>query len=151
MDIHENYFGFDILKQLINNAKWIIVRSHEHSALQINHGIIDFALLPFIDAPARHSCGIIGGTQQPPRRTMLVAVGRFEVLHDLPLIPNVISSGDDVNAKLEEILGQRRSDAESGSGVFSVGNDEINGVLAHQPRQTIFDDCPSWPSENVTD
>jgi hypothetical protein len=63
----------------------------------------------------------------------------------------VIAGGDDVNAQLEQLFRERRSDAKSGSGIFPVGDDQINGVVAHEFWQAILDDRPSRPPEDVAD
>ena len=44
----------------------------------------------------------------------------------------MIAGGDDIDAQFEQFFGERRSDAETGSGIFSVGDDQIDGVLFHQ-------------------
>ena len=60
---------------------------------------------------------------------MRIAVGHLKILDDLAFVPDVISGGHHVDAEIEKLFGQGGSDSESGSGIFTVGDDEIDGVL----------------------
>jgi hypothetical protein len=81
---------------------------------------------------------------------MRIPVGGVEVVNDLALIPDMVAGRKNVNAYLEQVLGQRRGDAEAGGCVLSVGEHEINGVLFYENRQAILDDSSSRSAKNVT-
>ena len=53
--------------------------------------------------------------------------------------------------ELEQLFCQRRSDAETRSRVLPIGDDEIDGVVADNAGQAVFDDGASGPPENVAD
>jgi hypothetical protein len=99
----------------------------------------------------RQVWGEVGGPQQAARRTVGVTVCHFEEVNDLPLIPDVVPGSDDVDAEIEEFLGQGRSNAETRGGVFSIRDDEVNGVIVDQRWQFFFDNGTARPSEDVAD
>ena len=63
----------------------------------------------------------------------------------------MVAGGENVNTQFEEFLGERRGDAETGGGVLSVGQHEVDGVLLHQSGKALFDDGSSRSAENVAD
>ena len=63
----------------------------------------------------------------------------------------MIAGGDDVNIQFEEFFGERGSDAEAGGGIFAVGDDKIDELIADDAGQTVFDDGASGASEDVAD
>ena len=117
-------------QQLVRDAKGIVIRGHEHASLEIDHGIRNFALASLVHAGSRHVRPDNLPDATPAARAVPVAVDHLEVVDDLALVPDVVSGGDDVDAELEEFLGQRRSDAEAGRRVFAVRDDEIDAALA---------------------
>ena len=82
---------------------------------------------------------------------MRVAVRHLEVVDDFAFVPDVISGGHDIDAQIEKLFRQRRSDSESSRGIFAVGDDQIQGVLLAQFGEAIFYDRPPRASKNVTD
>jgi hypothetical protein len=63
----------------------------------------------------------------------------------------VIAGGHHVDAQVEKLFRERRGDSEASRGIFTVGDDQINGVLAAQFRQAIFYDGAPGAPKNVTD
>ena len=41
--VDEDDFGFDFFQEVIGRTKWIFVRRHEHTSLQIDDGVWNFA------------------------------------------------------------------------------------------------------------
>jgi hypothetical protein len=80
-----------------------------------------------------------------------VAVRHVEVFDDFAFVPDVISSGHHVDTQIEKLFSQRRCDSEASRGIFTVGDDQIHGVLLAQFRQAISYDRPPRAPKNVTD
>jgi len=105
----------------------------------------------FIHAPAGHIRGVVCGTQHAALRAVTVAFDHLKVIENFALIPDMVAGGDDIDIQLEQFLGQRWSNSETGGRVLSVGDDEIDGVVANDAGKPIVDDGSSRPSENVAD
>src|SRR5579862_1790513 len=97
VEIHENYFGVDLLQKLVGGAKGIVVRGHEDAALQVDHGVGNVSFLALIQTPAGHIGRIICGAQDPPLWTIAVAIDHLKIVENFSFVPNVIAGGDDVN------------------------------------------------------
>src|SRR5262249_17190634 len=82
---------------------------------------------------------------------MGVAIYRGEIIDDFALVPDVVAGGEDVDAEIEQIFCQRRSNSETGGGVLSVGEDKVNAVLANDSLQLVTDDGPAGPPEDIAD
>ena len=80
---------------------------------------------------------------------MRIAIRHLEVFDDLALIPNVIAGSEHFNAEVKKLLSKLWSNAEAGSSVFAVGNDQVNVVLLHQLGQAFAHDSAAGASENV--
>jgi hypothetical protein len=138
VEIHKDYFCFNLLQQLVGGAEWIVVRRHEHATLQVDHGVRDLSLLTLIEAPAGHIRGIVGGAQDAARGAMAVAFDHLKVIDDFAsLVPYMITGGDDIDIQFEELFGERGSDSETGSGVLAVGDDQVNELVAHDAGKTV--------------
>src|SRR5262249_5404555 len=150
MDVDKNDFGFDALDQLIGDTKRVVVRGHENPALQVDNRVGNISFTALVQAPSGHARRIVRGTQYPARRTMGIPVSGGEIVDDLPLIPDMVSGGQNVDAHLEQFLGEGRSDSEASGSVLTIGKHKIDGVLFHQRRKALFDNRPSRPAEDVT-
>ena len=82
---------------------------------------------------------------------MRIAVRHLEVLDDFAFVPDVIAGGHDVDAEIEKLFGQGRSDSEASGGIFAIGDDQVWSVLLTQFGEAIFYDRASWAAKNVTD
>src|SRR5215467_9868220 len=151
MHIDHNDLGLNFLENLVGHAKRVVIRRHKHAPLQIDHGIGHLALEPLIHARAWHIRRVIRGPQHATSRTVAVPFHHLEVIDDLALIPDVVSRRDHVDVELEKLLRQRGSDPETGGGVLSVRNDQIDAALAHDPRQPFLDDGSPRPPKDVAD
>jgi hypothetical protein len=63
----------------------------------------------------------------------------------------MIPGGHHVDAEIEEFLGEWRRNAEAGSSVFAIGNDQVDGKLLHDSRKAFFDDGSPGAAEDVSD
>src|ERR1700683_4297081 len=116
----------------------------------MDHGIGNFALPALIEAPAGHIGGIVGRSQHAARGAVSIAFHHLKIIDDLALVPDVVAGSDYIDIQLEEFFGERGRYAEAGGGVFAVGDDEIDEVIAHDSRQAIFHNDSSGPSKDVT-
>ena len=67
------------------------------------------------------------------------------------MIPTVIAAGEDVDAVVEKFIGEARGDAETGGGIFAVGDDQIDFLLGDDVGEAVADDLASRGADNVTD
>src|SRR4051795_3292324 len=102
MQVDKNYFGFDLFQQLVGDAKRIVIGRHEDASLKIDHRVRDSILLAFVHTPARKVRSVIRWPQQAACGTVGIAVSGLKVFDDLALIPNMIASGDDIDAEIEQ-------------------------------------------------
>src|SRR5208282_441741 len=151
MEIDQDNFGVNAFQKLVGNAKRIVVRSHKDSALQVDHSIRSFSLLSLVEAPAGHVGWIVGRAQNPACRSVAVAFDHLKVVDDFALVPDVVAGGDDVDIQLKQFFGERRRNAETGGRILAVGNDQVDGLIADNAGQPVFDDGAARTSENVAD
>src|SRR6266850_6200924 len=151
MKVDEDNFGFDLLQKLVDEPERIVAGAHEYASLEIDNRVTGAILLSLVHSPSRHTSRKICRTQQSPRGTVRIAVRHLEVFDDFALVPDMVSSRHDVDAKIEKFVRKRWCDAESGSGILAVGDNQIDRVLLYQPWQAVLDDGPPRAAKNVTD
>ena len=61
----------------------------------------------------------------------------------------MVAAGDDFDAAGEQILGDPRRDAEAGSGVFAVGDAEIDLALREDVREPVVNDLAAGRAHDV--
>ena len=124
VDIHQPELGPRPLAQhLVGRLEGRIDGRHEELALHIADQ--DLALLPQVvtePAAARRPGGIIVRAED---RSMVLEAG-----HHLALVPDVVAGGEHVDPQAEQVVRDLRRQAESASGVLTVGDHEIDGELA---------------------
>jgi hypothetical protein len=81
---------------------------------------------------------------------MPVTLNHLKVVNDLTLVPDVVAGRDHVDVQVKKIFGQRWSDPKTRGGILPIGDDEIDRVIANNARQSVLDDIPPRPTENVT-
>src|SRR4030095_15475582 len=119
-------------------------RRHEDAAHRVDDRHRDAGLRPReVDASPRSAGGKIRRPNQP---RVLV-----EIRKDFLPVPDVIAAGHHIDAVLEEVIGDVRRDAEPGSRVLHVRDDEIDPMMCHQRTQPATDELPSWLSNDVAD
>src|SRR6266404_581166 len=104
--IENDYLGGEFVQNFVGLAEGVVVAGHEDAALQVDDG--EGCAAPrfaFEDAPAGRAGGIVGGTQDALGVLLEVVGAELEVLDDLALVPNVVAGGEDVDAELEELVG----------------------------------------------
>ena len=74
----------------------------------------------------------------------------FEQFHDFFLVPEVVAGRDDIHAGGKDFLGGPGRDAGAASGIFSVRNDEIEGVLFAEFWHEFLDGAPAGLPDDVT-
>src|SRR5208283_5438479 len=116
-------FSGDLLQQFVGYAEGIVIAGHENASLQIDDAIIHAAARArLVPAEAGRAHGIVGRPQQASRQRTFVAVGRIHVLDDLALVPDVVAGGDDIDAELEQLFGNLRSDPEAAGGILTISD-----------------------------
>ena len=76
----------------------------------------------------------------------------LQVVDDLALVPDVIAGGEDVDAEVEKLVDDLRSDAEAAGGVFAVGDNQVDAVLLLTSRADArWTMVRPGPSEDVAD
>ena len=76
---------------------------------------------------------------------------RRKIVNDFPPLPNVISAGEDIGARGEQILGDARRDAEAGRGIFTIDDAQINFALREDVREPVVNDLAAGRANDVTD
>src|SRR5690606_7911696 len=74
-----------------------------------------------------------------------------DLVFPTPLVPDVIAKGDRVHPALEDGPGQGSRDARAGGGIFAVGHDEVDRVLAPEPGHPVEHDVAPGPADDVPD
>ncbi len=145
MHVHEHegdIFG-NFRELAISFAERIINRSHEHAALQIEHGIFHAILRRAeVEPAARIAVGKICGTQQP--RLM------GHKLQNLFFVPAVIAAAKDGDIRSQQLFGDPRGDAKSRRRVLAIGDDQVDLFLRDNVSQPIVNDLPSRRADNVS-
>src|ERR1039458_4260753 len=114
VEVHQDYFGRDLLEQLVGIAKWVVVAGHKHTALKVDDAIGDAAArAALVPAEARGTHWIVCRPQDAARQGRLISVGGVQVLDDLALVPDVVAGGDDVDAELEQRSEEHTSELQS--------------------------------------
>ncbi len=73
------------------------------------------------------------------------------VLKDLLAIPAMVAARDDLDAQVEKLFGDFRSDAKAGSGVFAIGNHQINLAVLDQVDKAFLNNLTPGKADNVAD
>src|SRR5208283_4130904 len=98
-------FSGDLLQQFVGYAEGIVIAGHENASLQIDDAIIHAAARArLVPAEAGRAHGIVGRPQQASRQRTLVA------------------GGDDIDAELEQLFGNLRSDPEAAGGILTISD-----------------------------
>jgi hypothetical protein len=63
----------------------------------------------------------------------------------------VVAGGDDVRAKVKELLGERGRDAETAGGVFAIDDEEVDGVGFENVGEVFTNDVAAGGAEDVAD
>ncbi len=116
-ELHFNR-GIEFGEHAVRGAKRAVDGRHESAALQVEYGA--FYAIPRADCngsfarPLRVICR--------PQQTRLPP----QIIEDFPLIPNMIAAGEHVDAERQEIFRDGGRDAKSASGIFRIGDNQID-------------------------
>ena len=149
MNVDQDHLGLNIFQKLISRSERIVIRGHEDPPLQVHHSVGNLSFAALIHAPAGHVGRIIRGTQDPARRTVPISFNHLEIVHNLALVPDVIAGRNHVDIQFEQLLGECGSNAEPSRRVFTVGDDQIDRVIADNTGKAVFDDRSPGTPEDV--
>jgi hypothetical protein len=62
----------------------------------------------------------------------------------------VIARSHDVYAPIEQLVADLASDAKASGGILGVGDDDVDGMVFDQARQSALDDIPPGTADDVT-
>ncbi len=79
------------------------------------------------------------------------AVGPFEEREDLVLAVDVVAQGEDVDARLDQLLVGADGQARAARGVLGVADDQVELPAVDQPRQDLADDLAAGRADDVAD
>jgi hypothetical protein len=151
MEVEEDYLGGDLAQELVGLAEGVVAGGHEDAALEVHDGVgLAGGELALVDAEAGGADGVVGGTEDAAAADVGVG-GDGHVLEDLALVPDVVASGDDVSAEVEELFGDGGGDAEAACGVFSVDDEEVDGVGFDDVREVFADDVATGGAKDISD
>jgi hypothetical protein len=74
-----------------------------------------------------------------------------QVFDDLFAVPTVVSAGENLDSHPKKLFGEAWSDAEAGSGVFAIGDAEIDLAVREDIRKALTHDSAAGRADNVTD
>jgi hypothetical protein len=72
------------------------------------------------------------------------------VLEDFFAIPAVVATCDYVDPIRQQVVGDFGGDAEAGSGIFAIGDDEVDLAVRDEVREPIADDLATGRADDVT-
>src|SRR5579862_7740494 len=149
MNVDKNHLRLNLLQKLVGGAERVVVRCHKHAPLQVDHCIWNLSFYSFVNARAGHVRGIIRRTQHAARRAVPVAFDQLKVVNDFALVPDVVPGGDYVNVEFKKLFRQRWSNSKTSGGILPIRDDQIDLVIANNPRQPIFNNIPPWSPEDI--
>ena len=132
------------VEQLVELRERRVELIHEDPAHRVDDRDL-VAGIGVVDEPAAAGC-LVRIVDRPQDG----AIG-VEVLVDLALIPDVVAAGDDVNAAVEQLLGQARGETGTGRHVLTVRDDEIDVPVVPQLRQDGGHRQPARLADDVAD
>ena len=124
VEIDERNFGLliDLAERPVDGTERIVDRLHIGPPLQIDYSRFH-AAFQFIDRVSD-----AGGAVREVQRSKKMTKRRVDLFH-IPTVERVVSPGDDMYAKIEELFDLRLFDPLSVRNVFAVRNAEIDLVL----------------------
>ena len=141
----------DLAEEFVGLAEGVVAAGHEDAALEVHDGVgLAGGELALVDAEAGGADGVVGGAEDAAAADVRVD-GDGHVLEDLFFVPDVIAGGDDVGAKVEELFCDGGRDAEAAGGVFSVDDEEIDGVGFKDVGEMFADDVAAGGAKDVAD
>ena len=72
-------------------------------------------------------------------------------VHDLLLVPEVISARDRIDASAEQLTGGADCDPGSARGIFAIGNHQREAVLRSQLRHNLRDRLPARSAHDIAE
>ena len=144
MEIYEDDFGLfaKLFDYGWDNGEWILQRCHESTTLNIHHcDGWERAFLNDSEAAAGSRSRIIDRTHE--------AFFTHEQFHHFLLIPQMIAAGDGIHSRSKDFVSHLGRDAVAASGVFAIGDNEVQAVLRAQFGKNEFDGSASGFTHDV--
>src|SRR5215469_6806096 len=150
MHVYDNHLAVDLAKKFIGFAKRIVVVLHEYTALEIDDSVTLAGFsCAFIGADSGNALSVVGWTKHAARAG--ISVGRVKVIHDLPLVPDVIAGSEHVATQVQEFFSNRSCETKAACSIFGISNHQIDLVRGYKVRKVVVDYLASSAAENVTD
>src|SRR5205807_8626276 len=89
-----------------------------------------------------------GGSLRKVRRAEDARIA-VEIGDDLPLVPDVVASGQDIDFGIVKFAAQTFGQAASRSRVLGIDDDQIDRKLTAQGRHVLFNGLTARPSDDV--
>ena len=141
-----------LARQALAVGDMIEANAQIDAALKVDDGVIltggERAL---VDAEAGAAGGVVGGADDAAGAIVAGGGDGVEVVDDFFFVPDVVAGGEDVGAEVEELVGDRRGEAESAGGVFSVDDDEVDGAALDDVADVLAHDAATGAAEDVAD
>jgi hypothetical protein len=151
VQVEQDDLRADLAEQLVGFAEGVVAGGHEDAALEVHDGVgLARGKLALIHAEAGCADRIVGGAEDAAAADVGVG-GDSHVLEDLALIPDVVASGNDVGAEIEELFCDRGGDAEASGGVLSVDDEEVDGVGFEDVGKVFADDVAAGGAKDIAD
>lgn len=150
MNINDDHSAGDLAQEFVGFAERILVGLHEDPALEIDDSILLSGLgRSFKYTDAGNARGVVGRTQDAAGARIGIAIGGIEVVHDFALVPDVVAGSEHVTAQIKEIFRDAGSQTEPSSGIFCIGNDEVDFMGVYEVGQMGVDNVASSAAEDV--
>ena len=82
------------------------------------------------------------------RRTQEAGVA-VDIRDELPLIPDVVPGGQDIDAAIVEFAAEALGKPEPAGRVFRVDHDEVDRQFVAQPRHVLLDGVPARAADHI--
>ncbi len=151
VDVEDDDPGLDGLEDFVGLAEGVVAGGHEDTALKVDDSVgLAGGEFAFVDAEARSADGIVGGAEDASAAVVRVG-GDGHVLEDLFFVPDVVSGGDDMGAHVEDFFSDGGCEAEASGGVFSVDDEEFDGVGFEDVREMFAYDVAAGGAKDIAD
>ena len=155
VEVEEDDFGsgfaLDVAEEFVGFAEGIVAAGHEDAALEVHDGVsLAGGELALVEAEAGSADGVVGGAEDAAAAS--VRINRDgHVFEDLFFVPDMVTGRDNVRAEIEELIGERRCQAEAAGGVFSIDDKKIDRISFKDVREMLADNVATGGPEDIAD
>ena len=126
-------------EELVHGAEWVIRRCHERAADRVHD-----------EGALRHERAAPGIVRRQVERAQH-EVEALDLGDELPLVPDVVASGDHVGAARPQLARDLGREPGSAGRVLAVHDRQIDAELRPKARKQRSHGIPSRPADDVTD